>query len=273
MRNSVMGSVIAAGLLLALQAAAQTDAATRVVEQRPPTLYQKLEKMGPGGPAPRRDILGSWTGPLEPQLGVAPPLTPMGETRYKLNVPDPFSAHSNDPWGTCDPFGFPRGMTNETRGVAFAQMPGRIVIMTQYGKIWRSVWMDGRELPKNAGAKGGPDATWYGYSVGHWDGDSTLVVNTAGVDERTWLDRRGYPHSLDMKVEERYKRVDHNTLELTVTVDDPKIYTKPFVVAKNKYRWIPNQEDEEQLCVPSEMIDYIKTIAIPAGQDQAVGKK
>jgi hypothetical protein len=152
-------------------------------------------------------------------------------------------------------------------------MPGRIVIMTQYGKIWRSVWMDGRELPKNAGAKGGPDATWYGYSVGHWDGDYTLVVNTAGVDDRTWLDRRGYPHSLDMKVEERYKRVDHNTLELTVTVDDPKIYTKPFVVAKNRYRWIPNQEEEEQLCVPSEMIDYIKTIAIPAGQDQATGKK
>jgi hypothetical protein len=275
MRNSGMGSLIAAGLLLAFssQAAAQTDAATRIVEQRPPTLYQKLENLGPGGPAPRRDLLGSWTGPLEPQLGVAPPMTPMGEARYKLNIPDPFSTRSNDPWGTCDPFGFPRAMTNETRGISFAQMPGRIVIMTQYGKVWRSVWMDGRELPKNAGAKGGPDATLYGYSVGHWDGDYTLVVNTTGVDDRTWLDRRGYPHSLDMRVEERYKRVDHNTLELTVTVDDPKIYTKPFVVATNRYRWIPNQEDEEQLCVPSEMIDYIKTIAIPAGQDQAVGKK
>jgi len=275
MRNSVIGSVIGAGAVLAFswQAAAQTDAATRIVEQRPPTLYQKLEKTGPGGPAPRRDLSGSWTGPLEPQLGVAPPLTPAGEARYKLNVPDPFSAHSNDPWGTCDPFGFPRSMTNETRGISFAQMPGRIVIMTQYGKTWRSVWMDGRELPKNVGAKGGPDATWYGYSVGHWEGDYTLVVNTTGVDDRTWLDRRGYPHSVDMRVEERYKRVDHNTLELTVTVNDPKIYTKPFVVATNRYRWIPNQEEEEQLCVPSEMIDYIKTIAIPAGQDQATGKK
>src|ERR1700687_6049066 len=102
MRNSVKESLVAVGLLLAFssQVPAQTAAATRVVEQRPPTLYQKLEKTGPGGPAPHRDLLGSWTGPLEPQLGVAPPMTPMGEARYKLNIPDPFSTRSNDPWGT-----------------------------------------------------------------------------------------------------------------------------------------------------------------------------
>jgi len=62
-------------------------------------------------------------------------------------------------------------------------------------------------------------------------------------------------------------------MEQTVTVDDPKIYTKPFLVATNRYRWIPDQEDEEQLCVPSEMINYIKTIAIPADEDHNAGKK
>jgi hypothetical protein len=269
-RNSLM-------VLLALSSLAAAQEAVpglRGVPQRPQTLFQKLEAIGEtGGPAPVRDLSGSWTGNLEPKLGEAPPLTPLGQQRFKLNIPDPFSARSNDPWGTCDPFGFPRSVTNETRGVAFATMPGRIVIMTQYQKIWRTVWMDGRELPKNVGAKGGPDPTWYGYSVGHWEGDNTLVVQTTGVDDRSWVDRRGHPHSLDMRVEERYTRLNHNSLELTVTVDDPKTYTKPFVVATNKFRWLPNQEDEEQLCVPSEMIEYIKVIAVPADQDKATGKK
>lgn len=242
-------------------------------DQRPPSVYQRLQDTGPGGPAPRRDLSGSWAGPLEPKAGEVPPMTALGQSRFKLNTPDPFSAHSNDPWATCDPFGFPRSATNETRGIGFAQMPGRIVIMTQYQKVWREVWTDGRELPKNVGAKGGPDSKWYGYSVGHWEGDNTLVVETNGVDDTTWIDRRGYPHSVDMRVEERYTRVDHNDLELTVTIDDPKIYTKPFVIATNKFKWIPNQEDEEQLCVPSEAIAYTNAVVIPAAQDQAAGKK
>jgi hypothetical protein len=242
--------------------------------QRPLTLYQKLEAAGnTGGPAPRRDLLGAWTGPLTPKYVDTPPLTPSGEKLFKLNSPDPFSASSNDPWGTCDPFGFPRSATTETRGIAFSQMPGRMVIMAQYGRIWRSVWMDGRELPKNVGTKGGPDTTWYGYSVGHWDGDYTLVVNTTGLDDKTWIDRRGYPHSVDLRVEERYTRLDHDTLELTLTIDDPKIYSKPFVIAKNRFKWIPNQEDEEQMCVPSEAIEYRKLIVVPADQDRARGKK
>jgi hypothetical protein len=277
MRNSCTGSIIALAAVLALSLAARAQdpvPGLGGVPQRPQTLYQKLESAGgTGGPAPRRDLSGSWTGPLEPKLGQVPPLTPLGQGQFQLNIPDPFSARSNDPWRTCDPFGFPRSATNETRGIAFAQMPGRLVILTQYQKIWREVWMDGRTLPDSVGAKGGPEPRWYGYSVGHWDGDYTLVVETNGIDSKTWIDRRGYPHSVDMRVEERYTRLDHNTLELTVTVDDPKFYTKPFVAATNRFRWIPNQDDEEQLCVPSEAIDYINAIAIPAGQDQATGKK
>ena len=266
---------MAVALVFSLQAVAQQTATkTGKAEQRPLTLYQKLERAGDtGGPAPRRDLSGSWTGPLTPKLGPAPPLTPLGQARFKLNIPDIFSASTTDPWATCDPLGVPRTMTTETRGISFAQMPDRIVVMTEYQKIWRAVWMDGRELPKNIGAKGGPQPTWYGYSVGHWDGDYTLVVNTVGVDDSTWLDRRGYPHSAEMRVEERFTRVSHDVLETTVTVDDPKIYTKPFALATSRFRWIPNQEDEEQLCVPSEAIEYRKLVVVPAGQDQAVGKK
>src|ERR1700680_4066284 len=212
MRSSLFGSIVVAAAVLAFSAVAVAqDAVPGIggVPQRPKTLYQELDKAGDtGGPAPRRDLSGSWTGPLEPKLGEVPPLTPLGQARFKRNIPDPFSARSTDPWRTCDPFGFPRSVTNETRGVTFAQMPGRIVIMTQYEKIWRVVWMDGRELPKNVGAKGGPDPTWYGYSVGHWDGDNTLVVDTTGRDDRSWGGPRGYPHSVDMHAVERYTRVD-----------------------------------------------------------------
>jgi hypothetical protein len=276
MRYSFRGFIVAVAALGFSSAAVAQEAPGKgeAPKQRPQTLYQKLMAApDTGGPAPKRDLSGFWTGPLTPKMNAMPPLTPLGQKEFKANTPDPFSATSNDPWSTCDPFGFPRSSTNETRGVAFAQMPNRVVILNQYQRVFRTVWMDGRELPKNLGAKGGPDATWYGYSIGHWDGDYNLVVNTAGLDDRSWLDRRGYPHSVDLRVEERYTRVDHDTLDLTLTVDDPKMYTKPFVLATNRYKWIPNQEDEEQLCVPSEAIEYRKLIVVPAGQDQANGKK
>lgn len=270
----VASAAFTAALVLSSWAPAQDTPARREgqVDQRPPSVYQKMAEAGPGGPAPVHDLNGFWNGPLEPKFGDMPLLTPLGQSKFKLNIPDPFSAHSNDPWRVCDPFGFPRSATNETRGLAFAQMPQGIVIMTQYEKIWRMAWMDGRELPKNVGTKGGPSSRWYGYSVGRWDGDNTLVVETTGVDDKTWIDRRGYPHSVDMHVEERYTRVDHNDLELSVKIGDPKMYTKPFVVVTNKFKFTPQQQEDEQLCVPSEAIDYLNTIAIPAGQDE-VGQK
>ncbi|HZP34613.1 MAG TPA: hypothetical protein VFB23_14745 [Candidatus Acidoferrales bacterium] len=275
MKRYVLPSVaVAAALISGLLAVAQDTPTKRSgqVEQRPPSTYQKMAAEGPGGPAPVHDMTGFWNGPLEPKFGETPSLTAFGESKFKKNIPDPFSAHSNDPWRVCDPFGFPRSATNETRGLAFAPMPEGIVIMTQYQKIWRMVWMDGRELPKNVGTRGGSSSRWYGYSIGHWDGDNTLVVETTGVDDSTWIDRRGYPHSVDMHVTERYTRVDRNDLELSVTIDDPKMYTKPFLEVTNKFKFTPKQLEDEQLCVPSQAIDYLNTIAIPAGQDE-VGQK
>ena len=92
-------------------------------------------------------------------------------------------------------------------------------MLYMFEKRWRTVWTDGRQLPKD------PDPRWYGYSVGKWEDDYTFVVNSNGTDERTWLDNAGNPHSNEMKVEERYHRVNMNTMELTVTIDDPKAYT------------------------------------------------
>jgi hypothetical protein len=263
MRNLIPRSIVALFAMLAVSSLAMAQAGAGANN----SLYNKLSKDdSSGGPAPPRDLSGTWTGPLEPKRGDVPTMTPLGQQRFSLNKTEAKVswASSNDPWKTCDPFGFPRSAVNETRGISFAQMPGKIVVLHHYNRLWRDVWMDGRELPKNIDTKGGADSRWYGYSVGHWEGDNTLVIDTVGSDDSSWLDPRGYPHSVEAHVQERYTRVDHNHLQMTVTIDDPKIYTKPFVLGTSNFRWVPTQETDEQICVASEAINYVNTISIPA---------
>src|SRR5580704_9703937 len=196
----------------------------------------------PGGPAPVHDVSGSWAGNLTPERLEIPPLTPLGQKLFSLHKPETEvgTGHSNDPMNTCDPLGVPRNLVFETRGLAFATMPDRIAVLHQYQRIWRYVWMDGKhELPKSFDTKDGVPSRWYGYSVGHWDGDTTLVIDTTGVSDQTWLDKAGHPHSVNALIEEKYTRVDHNHMQMVTTVDDPTIFTKPFVLSKNEYRWIP----------------------------------
>jgi hypothetical protein len=102
----------------------------------------------------------------------------------------------------------------EFRPTQIVQTPNQVLILYLYERRWRVIWTDGRPLPKD------PDPRWYGYSVGRWEDDYTLVVQTIGMDERTWLDNAGNPHSFDLRVEERYRRVNMDRLELTVTIDD-----------------------------------------------------
>jgi hypothetical protein len=230
-----------------------------------PAQNREVPKMPePAGPAPKRDMNGAWVGPLKASHGDIPPMTPMGEARFKLNKP----AVTNDPFVYCDPLGFPRSVLNHpviNAGMWFEHVPNRIVMLYQSQRVWRDIWMDGRELPKKVDAKGAPDSRFYGYSVGHWDGDYTLVIDTTGVDDRTWLDEAGHPHTVDMHVQERYTRLDEYTVQLTVTVDDPKFYTKPFEFLKATYQWMVKQDFEETFCVPSEGIEYRDSLAKPAG--------
>jgi len=235
------------------------------------TEFDKLN-IGPGGPAPKRDLGGSWVGPIAIDTNAVPPaLTPLGQKLLSENKPEPqfHIAGTNDNYArVCDPLGFPRHMVFELRGIAFATMPDRILVLNQYQRAWREIWMDGRELPKDVGgtAKDAPDPRYYGYSVGRWEDDNTLVVETTGLDDKTWLTRLGYPHSMDAHVRERYTRPDHNDLHLTITVDDPKIYTKPFVLGEINFKWKPDQQLAEQLCIPSEMLQYLDLIGDPAGK-------
>jgi hypothetical protein len=246
------------------------------VAQRPPSVFQKLGNDS-GGPAPARALTGVWAGPFGERVGppmVISPLTPLGQKLHNLNVPDTGGvtvADTNDPWKNyCDPLGFPRAILEEQRAYAFAQMPDRTIELIQYEHEWREIYTDGRELPKNVGAKGGPDPRYYGYSVGHWTDDNTFVVETTGLDDRTWIGA-GYPHSVNMLVTETYTRPDHNNLKMTAVMDDPKIYTKPFTF-QTAYKWIPSQTWEEQLCIPSDIIEYQKVIGVPAGSGTSTKK-
>ena len=222
-------------------------------------------------PAPRRDLSGIWD-VAERMEGISPrgvkshaPFTDFG-ANIANNVYKPGDGPRrvpiglvNDPLDSCDPAGFPRNLLFELRPFQAVQTPNQLLMLYQYQQVWRVIWRDGRELPKD------PDPRWYGYSVGKWVDDFTFVVETVGMDERTWLDNAGEPHSSDLRVEERYHRVDHDNMELTVKIDDPKIYTESWL-ARDKLHLIllpPDTETMEMICAPTEAEEYKKTMANP----------
>jgi hypothetical protein len=211
---------------------------------------------GPDGPAPRRDLTGIWD---TARAGIGArgarnpaPLTPWGEAKGKTHkagdgirmVPAP---EINDPLSTLgDPGGYPRQLLFELRQVQFAHTPESIVALFMWERRWRTIWTDGRPLPTD------PDPRWYGYSIGRWEDDYTFVVTTNGTDERTWLDNAGNPHSDQLRVEERWRLLSKNRLELTVTLDDPKAYTKPWVALdKMPFVRIPPTTDLMEMMNPA----------------------
>ena len=229
-------------------------------------------------PAPRHDISGIWDPgnrgiqPFGPQAMPEdgkpehqPPYTPLGLETLNAHKPSNgirsvLPADTNDPVVTCDPQGISREDLYELRTTQILQTPAKVGVLYQFGKVWRVIWTDGRELPKD------PEPRWYGYSVGKWVDDYTFVVQTSGTDERTWIDRAGRPHSSDLLVEEKFHRVDHDTLELTLTINDPKMYTKPWVATdKLQFKLQPSNFDvREMICSPSEFAEYNKIIGNPA---------
>ncbi len=273
MQNLLEKSILSLAAVLLVSSHAVAQDSPKLNRGGPANLSEKLGDTGSGGPAPRQDLTGFWAGMVEAKLNDVPAMTPWGVEQFHLHKPNAKFpvADSNDPLKGCDPLGFPRSMLFMTRGIAFTQMPGKMVEMFQFNRVWREIWTDGRPLPRNVGGDSAdsPDPRWYGYSVGHWEDDYTFVVDTVGSDERSWLDNAGHPHSIDLRVQERYTRIDHNNLEVSITIDDPKTYTKPFVITKANFKWIPKQDFEEQFCVPSEEAQYLKLVGEPAAHGKA----
>jgi hypothetical protein len=217
-------------------------------------------------PTAKRDLSGLWhyesTGASEPVApdNLIPPMTPWAQARFDAEKPGygPRRAPGgNDPILQCDPMGFPRVMFLNTP-FEFVQVAGRVIQFFEHEHEYRSIWTDGRALPTDA------DPTWYGYAIGHWETDDTLVVESTGFRDSTWLGSTGYPHSEGMRVTERYHRVDHDTILYDVTISDPKAYTQPIVGPRRTMKLRPHDELVEEICVPSEEKAFTNRIAGPA---------
>jgi hypothetical protein len=213
------------------------------------------------------DLNGVWnrTGGLRTLSDPPPAMTPAGKAKFEANKPSynrPSSpraippALGNDPAGRCDPLGLVRSIF-AFRPVEFVVLPNRVVQFFEWNHVWRTIWTDGRQLPAD------PDLNWYGYSVGHWEGD-TLVVDTIGLDDRTWLDQYGDPFTSDIKVQERWRRAN-DTIELNMTITDPATYSKPWVSDKIVWRRAPKQELREEVCAPIDEQFFNENLRNPAG--------
>jgi hypothetical protein len=220
-----------------------------------------------------------------------PPLTPLGRKMFDANKPsygrllgtadaaahpeEPIGrrraappANDTDPYQHCNPMGPSRALIYPDP-LEMLALPDRIIQQFEWGYGTRAIWTDGRKPLMD------PDEPrWWGYSVGRWDGD-TFVVTTTGVDERTWVDHFGYPHSVDMVLEERYRRSAYDVLELSMTITDPKVYTRPWVSEPKKFRKLTKDAIKtvdgwtglmEDLCAPADEVElFNKRVRDPAG--------
>jgi hypothetical protein len=261
MRNCLFGLTIA---LVAMLVSSPILLAQTVAQQEVTKASQaKTSARAPdlsGLWAPRPDGIRINTWDSSDPYGQKPDLAPMvpwAAAKWKEARP-PFGAKQtfdniNDPVQRyCDPPGVTRVWMYPWE-FTMIQTPKVVYILYEFTRVWRSIAMD-REHPKD------PDTTWMGDSIGRYEGD-TLVIDTIGLSDKTWLDHTGHPHSDALHVIERLRRMDHDTLELAVTVDDPKAYTKSF--SGKKYFVSTSAPMEEAICAYSEMDSFQKTVIDP----------
>jgi hypothetical protein len=148
----------------------------------------------------------------------------------------------DNPESRCLPRGLPKAEAFDIHKII--QTPGVIVILYEYGTTFRQIFTDGRELPKD------PNPTWMGYSVGHWEKD-TLVVESNGFNGKAWLSFQGNPITDALHVTERIHRRDFGHMDIQITIDDPKAYTKPWTTELHP-ELIPDTELIEFVCNENE---------------------
>ena len=162
-------------------------------------------------------------------------VSPAADALYKQRMED---LGKDDPATfKCLPSG-PRTILGGSGWARIIQTPSVIAILYE-GLIFRQIHLDGRELPRD------PNPSFMGYSVGRWDGD-TLVVDSIGFNETTWLDGGGHPHSEALRLTERFRRKDVGHIELGATFEDPKFYTRPWTIAV-----------DVDLVTDTEMLEYV----------------
>ena len=284
MRNTLFATAGAAALLFAFTPAASAQ----LVIGKEPGLEVKEVTAGPGWKTcPRcqnnghikaakekfkveghafhlKDLSGVWGNNGIPfDFKTKPPFTEYGKKLWEATqaeVKHPGVPATNggeggkDPMMHCDPLGYPRAL-QYNYGMEFIMLPDRILQVFEWGGYHRTIWTDGRKLPADP-----PQARWFGYNVGHWEGN-TLVVESNGYEDRSWIDedrpsrQRGIPHSDEMTVTERWTRPNYGTLQVEMTINDPKVFTKPWVT-KGTTDLRPGTELSEYYCVPSDSEQY-----------------
>jgi len=188
-----------------------------------PNLSAPVPKMADGHP----DLSGVWQPELTRVGNLARDLKPgevsmqpWAETLYKHRQE---TLGKEDPQGLCVLSGVPRE-DFVPYPFKILNSPGVMVVLYEALHSYRQIFMDGRALPKS------PNPAWMGYSIGRWEGD-TLVVESAGFNEMGWLDNGGHPNTESLHLTERFHRRDFGHIDLQVTIDDPKAYTKPWTVS------------------------------------------
>ncbi len=191
----------------------------------------------------RPDLTGIWRNPDGRYLnnvavdGVQVPFQPWAEALYKERQEN-FS--KDRPSGRCLPHGVPDAMLVPATPFKIIQTPPVTLILFENQGRYRQVFTDGRGLPRDA------QPTWLGYSIGKWDGDS-FVVDTIGFNDQTYLDDGGHPHSDAYHAVERFRRHDFGHMDMEITIDDPKAYTKPWSVTIH-FVLFPDNELMESVC-------------------------
>jgi len=207
--------------------------------------------------APAQDLSGVWLGDgagnnrallLQPAMPLMQPwLKAKFNAQGVTTEPDPFLE-------SCDPLGVPRVLLTNTP-VKIVQTPAESVFLYERNHDFREVYTDGREHPKDL------DPSWWGHSIGYWDGPA-FVVDTVGFNDKTWVDWSGLLHTEALHVIERYQRLDHDTMRLDITVDDPKTFTQSFT-AKRMFKLKPWNIGED-ICSRSDEQHFRQGIVQPA---------
>jgi hypothetical protein len=175
-----------------------------------------------------------------------------------------------DPNARCLPWGPTRMMCCTRHPIGFVYHKDVIVVLTESQQTFRLVYMDGRPVPEDLyDDEGNVDPQvggWFGFSTGRWEGD-TLVVETVGADERTWVDgHAGHQHTAKMKFTERFDMKDKDTIEYIATIDDPIIYQKPWSFVKTFKRLPPGDRILSHSCLENEKdLPYMKVGALVGG--------
>jgi hypothetical protein len=222
-------------------------------------------------PYDHHDLHGPWESLfLAPGRGY-PPMTDLGRQIRTTRITDDevpiLKKASNEPELLCDPLGFPAGFGKNSRPLEFFHLPNVVLIHFDWHETWIKIWMDGRLLPKKP-----IDLSFVGYSVGKWVGN-TLVVDTNGVDERIWQPGPAMGATPDATFQTRWRRIDHNTMQVNLTHNDPAVYGKVYNSPDHLYQLYPNLELDILPCSPSEEMEYRLNTPTEMPEVQDTGKQ